>query len=162
MLDYFDFSQSRQLAKRKAELQRQGYKVTFRPFVYPSDFLPLTGNTTDSDVVTIDGDAPFIWCASTFSAFTTAGVAQTAPNILIKLRPESVQRELMNNQVHLISIFGTGERPHQLYIPLELPAKSALSVDVDSDTADDINLRLSFIGVKVFITSSPARARRVG
>jgi len=101
--------------------------------------------------VTIDGDAPFIWCASTFSAFTTAGAAQTAPNILIRLRPETIQRELMNAQVHLISVFGTGERPHMLYMPMELPAKSVLSVEADSETATDINLRLSFIGVKVYL-----------
>jgi len=151
MLDYFDFSQSRQLAKRKAELQRSGYKVTYWPFVYAADFLPILGNTVSPVNVTIDGDAPFIWCASTFSAFTTAGAAQTAPNILIRLRPETIQRELMNAQVHLISAFGTGERPHMLYLPLELPAKSVLSVEADSETVTDINLRLSFIGVKVYL-----------
>lgn len=151
MLDYFDMSQSRQLAKRKAELERAGYQVTYWPFVYAADYLPLLGNTTVQTNVTIDGDAPFIWCAATFSAFSTAGAPQTAPNILIRMRPETIQRELMNNQVHLISVFGTGERPHLLYVPLELPAKSVLSVEGDSETATDINLRLSFIGVKVFM-----------
>jgi len=151
VLDYFDFSQSRQLAKRKAELQRTGYKVTYWPFVYPADFLPLLGNTVLPSNVDIDGDAPFIWCASTFSAFSTAGASLTAPNVLIRLRPETIQRELMSNQVHLISVFGTGERPHLLYVPLELPAKSVLSVEADSETATDINLRLSFIGVKMFL-----------
>jgi len=149
VLDYFDFSQARQLAKRKSDLARAGYKATFWPFVYAADFLPLTGNTTSIVNVTIDGDAPFIWCAATFSAFSTAGAPQSAPNILIRLRPETIQRELMNAQVHLISVFGTGERPHLLYVPQELPAKSVLSVEAASQTATDINLRLSFIGVKV-------------
>jgi hypothetical protein len=157
VLDYFDFSQSRQLAKRKAELARSGYKVTYRPFVYAVDFLPLTGNTTVSTPFTVDGDAPFIWCAATFSAFTAAGAAQSAPNILLRLRPETSQRELMSAQVHLISLFGTGERPHLLFVPMELPAKSALSVEADSETATDINLRLSFIGVKVFLKAVAGR-----
>ncbi len=150
MIDYFDFSQSRQLAKRKADLQRSGYRVTFWPFVYAADFLPLTGNTTDSRNVDIDGDAPFVWCAATFSAFSTAGAPLTAPNILLRIRPETIQRELMSAPVHLISAFGTGERPHQLYVPLELAPKSVLTVEADSETATDINLRLSFIGVKLF------------
>ncbi len=151
MLAFLDHNMTRRLdAKRKEYLDR-GIRVTqYLPFVYAADFLPLLGNTTLLDQVTIDMENDFLLCMQTFAAFSTGGVAQTAPNVLVKLTADVAARQLMSGQVHLINVFGTGERPYLYYEPLELPAKSSMSVEADSETATDLNLRLSFIGVKVF------------
>jgi len=155
VLNFLDFNMTRQLHAHKARLRKAGYKIVqFLPYVYAADYLPLTGNTTVQVPVTIDQDSDFLLCQQTFAAFTTAGAAQSAPNILIRYTADAVARQLMSQAVHLANIFGTGERPYIWYQPLELPAKSNLHVEADSETATDLHLRLSFIGVKVYKRAS--------
>lgn len=162
MLSFLDHNLTKRLIAKRREYASRGFRVMqYLPFVYAADFLPLLGNTSDVDSVTIDQDADFLLCMQTFSAFSTAGAAQSAPNILLRLTSDAVSRELQSQQVHVINCFGTGERPFILYEPLELPAKSSLTVEAQSLTATDINLRLSFIGVKVFKQPASSRARAV-
>lgn len=152
MLDFLDFHMTSWLDAFRAQYRARGFDVAYWPFIYGAEFLPLVGNTTQQTQVTIDHDADFILCTQTFASFTTIGAAVTAPNILINLRLDTSQRFLMSQPVHLTTIFGTGERPHVLYKPLLMPAKTTMNVEADSEQASDNVLRLSFIGVKAYLS----------
>lgn len=152
MLNYADHSLTRKLHARRAQRLAEGYRVVqFLPFVYAAEFLPLLANSSAPFNVTIDQDATFLLTASTFSSFSDAGAAQTAPNILIRLTSDAVARQLMSAQVHLLNSFGTGERPFPWFEPLELPPKTNLTVEAQNLAGVNSNLRLSFIGVKEFL-----------
>ena len=152
MLDFLDFHMTSWLDAFRAQYRARGFDVTYWPFVYGAEFLPLVANTTQQTTVTIDQDADFILCLQTFASFSDAGAVQAAPNVLINLRLDTSQRFLMSQPVHLINIFGTGERPHQLFKPLLMPAKTTMNVEADSDSVANSNLRLSFIGVKAYLS----------
>lgn len=154
-MDFLDFNLTRWLDHQSALYRRRGYEVSYLPFVYGADFLPVT-NVAAIQTVTIDHDSDFFWCMSTASAFTAAGAGTNNPNATILITADSSQRQIMNQRTALTNIFGTGLRPHRLIKPMLLPAKTTLSVEAVTVTGADQNLRLSFIGVKAFTTRRAA------
>jgi hypothetical protein len=152
MIDFLDFNLTNYLDTIAAQYRARGFDIFYLPFVYAADFLPIVAGTTATQIVTIDQGADFVWCYQTFACFTVAGVATGSPDMTCRVTVDSSQRQIMSQAIHLTSFFGTGQRPHRLFKPVVLTAKSSMTVEVTNGTAANQNLRLSFAGVKAFLT----------
>lgn len=151
MFDFNDFHVTYWLDAIAAEYRAKGFGVQYQPFVYGVDFMPLSSGATTTNPVTIDRDADFVWCQSTFAAFDPAtAVTDPGPQIQVQHRLATSQRFLENTPVHLTGVYGTGERPYIFFKPLLLPAKSSVRVTLINGVGADRNVQLSWIGVKVF------------
>jgi hypothetical protein len=153
MYDNNDFHQTYWLDALAADYRAKGFSVSFQPFVYGTDFLPIAIGATVTNPVTIDRDADFIWTGSTFAAFNPAdAVTDPGPQMTVRHRLATSQRFLENAPVHLTTVYGTGERQYLWFKPLLLPAKSVVQVTVFNGVGVARNLHLSWIGVKAFIS----------
>lgn len=152
MYDFPDFHLTYWLDAIALEYRRRGFNVKYQPFVYGADFRPILSTVTAQATTTIDSDADFIWCQSTYVAFTPAGANQIAPDLLVQHTAVSSQRDLENGFVHMLNVYGTGERPFLWAKPLVVAAKSAITVAVTNNAGADLNVSLSWIGVKAYIT----------
>lgn len=150
-MEHLDWSQAAFLDSLEELHRRRGYEVDFQPGYYPADFLPLTAGATQEFPVTIDPDSDFVLCQQMGVYFDNAGITLAAPNVLVEMRSEANQRDLQNQPVHLMGIFGTGERPYVYYRPLILRARGTLFVRLQSLSGGDINIRLTFGGVKAYL-----------
>lgn len=151
MIDFTDFNITNWLDTLAHEYRRNNYDVSYQPFTYGADYLPIAANALRVQrIVQIDHDADFILCYQTFAAFTAAGITLPAPNLTVELDDQSSQRQLQNQPTHLLGTFGTGRRPYIYIKPLTLRARSSLGVVVSNLTATATNLHLSFTGVKAY------------
>jgi len=135
---------------------RQGRQVIARDFfVYQENFLALASGATATGSINIQADSDFLLEELTFFA-DIAGAAQTSssrviPLVTVQISDTGSGRNLLESQVPIPSIFGTGERPFILPNPKLLAANSNLSLSVTNyDAAAEYNLRCSLIGTKIF------------
>ncbi len=154
-MDFQDFNVTHFLDALAATYRANGIRVDYLPFVYGADFLPISGNTTARQTVTIDHDSDFILCAQTNVTTNAAtGVGVQFPTDLARIILSTGQRQLQNQATPVPSIFGTAQRPYTLYKPLVLPAKSSFEVELQRQGADNYNSRFSFLGVKAFLAQA--------
>ena len=153
MKDFSDFHLTYWLDAIALEYRQRGFSVTYQPFAYGADFRPLSSLSTGTiQTTTIDRDADFIWCENSYVAYTTAGANQIQPDLLVQHTAVSSQRDLENQPVHLMNVYGTGERPFIWTKPIVVSAKSAITVVLSSNVAADLNVSLTWLGVKAFLT----------
>lgn len=150
-MDFLDFNLTHYLDALAGEYRANGYDVVYQPFHYGADFLPLGASASTGVVVLIDHDSDFIITNQQFAAFDNAGVNVPFPNVLATITSDTSQRQLQSQPVPLVSIFGTGQRPHLLFKPLLLPAKSSFTSTLSNQIATAVNVRLTFSGVKAFL-----------
>jgi len=151
MYNVMDFNLTTFLEALAAEYAQDGYTLQTLPFVYGVDFFPLAVSGTARQTVTIDHDSDFALCQQNSASFVAAtGVGVAFPEWTAQVRLSTSQRALQNQQTPGVNIFGTAQRPYQLYKPLVLPAKSSFEVTLVNGAVAAYNVSLSFIGVKLF------------
>lgn len=126
-------------------------------YTYEEDFSALTSGTSASGNINIQADSDFVLQKLTYFA-DIAAAAQTAdgrviPLITILITDSGSGRNLMESALPVSSIFGTGELPFILPQPKLFLARTTITAAVSNfSAATDYNIRLSFIGYKVFRT----------
>lgn len=124
-------------------------------FIYGLDFLPLAANTTTTLPLNIEADSDFvIVSAQGIVTDTTNLILQTFNPILVDIRDTGSGRTLDNSPRHFNTMFGTAEAPAlwwRMGWAKRLRASSTLQVQLQNlDPANAVNVRLSFMGVKIF------------
>jgi hypothetical protein len=124
-------------------------------FVYEEDFLALAIGTSAAGNINIQADSDFVLQKLTYFA-DVAAAGQTAATRVVPLATLQITdtgsgRNVMESAVPITSIFGTGELPFILPTPRLFLARSTIAITVANfDAADAYNIRLSFIGYKVY------------
>lgn len=125
-------------------------------FVYEVDFTAgIIAGATSNGSFTVQADSDFKWLKACYFADIAVG-AQTASALIIPLATVLITdqgsgRQLMSAAVPIPNIFGIGQIPFILPVPKLFSSKSTVGVTVANfSAATTYNIRLSFIGVKVF------------
>jgi hypothetical protein len=150
-VDFLDFNLTHYLDALAGEYRANGYDVVYQPFHYGADFLPLAASATQSVTVLIDHDSDFILSNQQVAAFDVNGDNVGLPNVLCTITSDTSQRQLQSQAIPVISLFGTGQRPHLLFKPLLLPSKSSFTAKLQNLNPILVNVRLTFSGVKAFL-----------
>ena len=152
MIDAHDFNTSLFLDDLAARYNAMGYRVDFQPFVYNADSLAQAVASTLDVRVTIEHDADFVMCQLTGSVHNAgASAVRPRPVVAVELILDSAQRRLQANPILLHNWFGDGGRPHFLYKPLVLAAKTSFTVRLTNNESATRDIRLAFIGVKAYL-----------
>lgn len=131
---------------------KKRYKEDF--FIYTLEFLALAAGAQDEDAIQIEALSAFKWLKA--AAFVDiAGDplqedTQLVPFVTINIRDGGSGRILFQNPVMLETTFGTGQLPFILPVPRIFMQRSSVIVSVDNISTNTYNLRLAFIGMKVF------------
>jgi hypothetical protein len=149
------------MALQEAILAAQ-YGCTIDPFTYEVDLTPATAsiNTTGQFVVQSDAAFAIVQTAVIVMSTANAGVAGLQPfasgvdasqlPFLVSFTDQGSGRSLQSNPVPMDSIFGDARRPYKWTTPKILEANSTFSITVQNLSATDRNVRMSFMGYKVF------------
>ena len=149
--DFFDYSAAQFLDSLAQEYAARGYSVSYLPFAYSADWLPIAVGAREVRVIQIENDSDFILTHKAAVGFDNAGATLERPNAIIEERIDTSQRSLQNQAFHVANGFGTGPRPQTLFKPLVLSAKTSLSITAENVDAVILRLRLSYLGVKAFL-----------
>lgn len=102
---------------------------------------PIAANATVQNSIKITADAAFV-------AMDMRGV--TIGDMLIFMRTDSSDRQLMNQSVHSSLLLGTGQWPSPLRKPFLVPANTTLSFDLTDISGVQNEIRLTLAGFKVY------------
>jgi hypothetical protein len=124
-------------------------------YVYEEDFSAVTSGSTATGNINIQADSDFVLQKLTFFA-DIAAAAQTdssrvIPLMTVQIKDTGSGRDLIESSAPVSNIFGSGRLPFILPTPKLFLARSTIAITVDNfDAAVTYNLRLSFVGYKVF------------
>ena len=142
------------LDKIRADYRAEGSDVSLIPFTYNTDYLPLSASQTLAVPNTTDDEGEFHILQTCQAVFTTAGAFQQFPNITALIFWDVSGRAAQDRPIHLVNLFGTGQRPHVWIRPMRIPIKSTWTTTLTNlDAANDLNVRLAFHGVKAIPSS---------
>ena len=127
------------------------------PFNYTTEFLPIAASITQTGQFTVQAD-------SAFAIMKTNGTVATTGNVFIanisdtpRYTPFTLTwtdsgsgREIMDTPVSWDSVVGTGQRPSIWPKPKILDPNSTFSTRLNNLVATAFNVRLHFIGYKIF------------
>jgi len=125
-------------------------------YVYNAIFGSLAAAATGTDNVNIQADANFkiqkITCFSEIAGGAQTDSSRVIPLITVQVTDTGSGRQLMDAEVPISNIAGTGEIPFILSQPKIIAARSVLEVNVTNVSAGTTyaNTWISFIGVKMF------------
>lgn len=127
------------------------------PFVFGINFLPLPASGTATGQFITQADSGFAICktsctvASDVSVFVAnvSDIPRFAPQI-ITLSDSGSGRDLSNTPIALETQFGTGEWPVIWAKAKVLDPNSTFTARIQNLVATAFNIRLSFIGYKIF------------
>jgi hypothetical protein len=124
-------------------------------FIYEVDFLALAGLSTANGNIAIQADSDFKLLKMCYFADIAAAIqtedTRVIPLCTCTITDQGSGRQLMSAFTPVPSIFGVGEIPFIMPIPRIFTARSIIAVAVTNLTAaTTYNLRLSFIGAKLF------------
>ena len=128
----------------------------FRDFyIYGANFLAVAPAAAPSSSFAIQADSDFELQKLTFASDLNAGVQTsstiTIPQCTILITDTGSGRQLMNQAVDLTTFFGNGENPFILSRPKIFKANTTINIVLTNySAAQTYNVRLSFIGVKLF------------
>lgn len=125
-------------------------------FTYEVDFTALAAGAPQSSSIQIENSSDFLWQKATFFADIAAAAqtqsGQVLPLATVLLTDSGSARQLMNSAVPIPNMFGVGYSPFILTVPKKFLARSSITVAVTNfSAATTYNIRLSFIGVKLFL-----------
>lgn len=124
-------------------------------YIYSVEFDALLSGTTATGQIPIQADSDFILQKLTqFSDIAAA--AQTAntrvvPLVSALITDTGSSRQLMDRAIPLSNMFGIAEVPFILPAPRNFRANSVINIQLTNfDAAADYNVKLAFIGHKVY------------
>lgn len=123
--------------------------------VYQVDFAALASAASATKQIVIQLASDFIWQKGCFfadiAAATQTDSSRVLPSVTVLMTDSSSGTQLMDNPVPVTALFGTGQIPFVLPNPRKFVGGSTINVTVTNfDAAATYNLRLSFIGLKMF------------
>lgn len=130
-------------------------------FVYNVDFVAggvpgaIAHGATQNGNFQIEASSDFKLIKLAYFADIAAAAMQLAtlvvPNVTLQITDSGSGRNLFNGAIPVPSIFGQGNLPFILPLPRIFRARSNIQiVATNFDAAVDYNLRLAFIGTKIF------------
>lgn len=124
-------------------------------FVYELDFAALANGDSATSNIQIQADSNFKWikaaCEANLAAAAQTDSSRVIPLVSILITDTGSGRQLMSAAVPIANMFGTGLIPFILPVPRIFNARSNIAVTVANySAATTYNLRLSFIGTKMF------------
>jgi len=151
-------SQANQRTLSLLDAIRRALGVIEEPFVYTTRTTagtPLAAGAVQQSIIQIQADADFKIMAAAYeadiAAATQTAATRVVPNVTVLLTDTGNGRQLMDNPVVIPSLFGTGELPFIWPVPKIMAARSTLQVQFTNfDAAAAYNVRLSFIGIKLY------------
>ncbi len=131
--------------------------VSYLPdfFVYELDFAAAAPAGTPNLSFTVQANSHFLWQYAAYAADIAAAAyldsTRPVPNVSAMITDSGSGRQLMSANVPIPAVFGTGQLPFQLPAPRLFKALSNVQVTLlNFDAAVTYNLKLSFIGLKLF------------
>lgn len=124
-------------------------------YIYRTTYDTLTAGTSQSQNFTVEADSDFMLHKLAFFA-DIAAAAQTNNTLVIPLCNALITdtgsgRQLSSGAIPIPSYFGSGRLPFILPTPKIFLARSVVQVQVENfDAAVTYNLKLAFIGYKIF------------
>lgn len=132
-------------------------------FTYPVPAVSLAAGASATSVVRIESATNFYWIKSTYHADDDAAVGnqeaatRIIPSVDVQIQTSGADRNLFNAFVPIPSVFGTGEIPFVLPMPMLLQANSELRVDfLSREATRTLNIALSLVGWKDYGTLDAA------
>ena len=126
-------------------------------YVYQSDFASIASGASSTNTINIQADSDFRWEKATYMAANAAaitGITWTTryfPFATILITDTGSGRQLQSAAMPLVNMFGSGDFPFILQQPKIFSARATITLTVTNfDTANALQLRLSFIGTKLF------------
>jgi hypothetical protein len=120
-------------------------------FAYVADFLPLTASLTQTQPISIQSDSDFVIVAGVAVVTDTANAVRiTFVPQLVQLQDQGSGRNLFSSQTHFNNVFGTAEEPAYWPQPKVLIRGSTFAVQLQNLEATNRNVRIAFMGFKVF------------
>jgi len=160
MLDQKDFAIIRKMiAKGIAEGDAENVDKKRRDFyIYEAEALALVAGGSANDIVNIEADSDFMLQKFAFQADIAAAAYTDStrpwPNVTVQLIDSGSGRQLMQQPIPVTSFMGTGELPFILPNPRKFLRNSTIQVAFTNfDAAVTYNLRLAFIGYKIYATA---------
>ena len=126
-------------------------------YTYEAEALALASTGSANDIINIEADSDFILQKLTYQADIAAAAfldsTRPIPNVSIQLIDSGSGRQLMQNPIPIPSLFGTGELPFILPNPRKFLRNSTIQIAFTNfDAAATYNIRLAFIGYKIYGT----------
>lgn len=136
-----------------ADQQRPKHRRDF--FVYGINFLALAPAGATSNAFQIQADSDFeLQKLAMFADVAAAGELSSTrviPLVTIQVTDTGTGRQLFNTPIPMGAIFGDGQIPFILPTTKVFSANASVTVAVSNyDAAQTYNLRLAFIGSKIF------------
>lgn len=124
-------------------------------FIYEVDFSALAFGASSTGNINIQADSDFelqkLCYFADIAAASQTDDLRVIPLVTINITDSGSGRFLSSDAVPVASIFGTGQIPFILPTPKIFSARSTVSIEVANfSAATTYNLRLSFIGAKIF------------
>lgn len=124
-------------------------------FIYQLAFSGLAAANSATDSFTIQADSDFRWEKATYFADIAAAgqtdSSRVVPLVTVLVTDTGSGRQLMDGAVPIPVLFGTGQIPFILHHPKVFGARATVSVTLTNfDAAQTYNIRLAFIGTKIF------------
>jgi hypothetical protein len=132
-------------------LPRQFWSRVKDFFVYSVELLPLNASATGAAGVTISNEADFLIMAGVRRVTSSDNLTDVSFYPAVVTIRDSAGVEIMDKAVHIENLFGTAQLPAIWPYPKLIPAGRTLTTTVQSlDTANNRNVRISYLGFKVF------------
>lgn len=127
-------------------------------YVYEAESLALVSGGTSNDVINIEADSDFILQKMTYEADIAAAAytftTNPIPLVTIQITDTGSGRQLMQNPIPINSFMGDGKLPFYLPNPRKFLRNSTIQIAfVNFDAAVTYNIRLAFIGYKIYGTA---------
>lgn len=137
---------------REGEPQSQ-YQEDY--FVYGVGPVAVASGATAQGSIQIQADSLFVWeRAAYYVTIANAAFASDTrpiPNVAVQIVDSGSGRQLFQTPQPIPSVFGTGELPFLLPTPRWFKPNSQIQIQFTNfDAAVSYNVRLSFIGSKIF------------
>jgi hypothetical protein len=142
------------LDKLESDYRGEGLKAEFEPFTANAEFVPILRNVTQGFTNVTDADTAFAWWAQMQDCRDVATLNYVPfPDVLVQVRLDAGGRDMQNVAGALVNTFGNGERPFEMPRPVYIGPKSSWTTTCQNrETGFDFNLRLSFHGVKIYLS----------
>ena len=124
-------------------------------YVYRTTYDSLTAGTSQSDNFTVEADSDFMLHKLAYFADIALAAQEEASRVIplatALITDTGSGRQLSSGAIPLGSYFGSGRLPFILPAPKMFMARSVVQVQVENfSTGTDYNIKLAFIGYKIF------------
>lgn len=141
-------------------------RFTLDPFIFPINFLPIAASATATGQFITQADSGFAICKTSFDIASdvnvfAANISDTpryAP-LIVTLSDSGSGRDLSSAPVGIDLQFGSGTWPLIWSKPKVLDPNSTFTARVQNLVATAFNVRLAFIGFKIFGDVSAFKGR---